>query len=305
MRFFLTFFTLIFSIASFAQTELKVYTYGLLAGKDGMAQRWATDFEQQCDCKISILSVDSSSAQLIQRVKLDAKAADIIIGVEADYMELARDMVQPHRLGTQDYVFDWQDPDFLAFDYGWLSLMGRRGEDMPKSFADLTANPDIKVIMEQPQTSGFGYWFHSVYGDETKQQWEKLQANILTLTPSWSDAYSLFLRGEGDLVLTYTTSPAYHKEFEQSNAYMSAIFDEGHYLQIETMAMLKTSQNQELAREFLQYILSSDAQTHTPLYNFMLPVIDVPLPDSFQNLETPKSSLPKVPVDAKILDIYR
>jgi thiamine transport system substrate-binding protein len=32
----------------------------------------------------------------------------------------------------------------------------------------------------------------------------------VTVTPGWSEAYGLFLEGEADMVLSYTTSPAYH-----------------------------------------------------------------------------------------------
>ncbi len=32
----------------------------------------------------------------------------------------------------------------------------------------------------------------------------------VTVTKGWSEAYGLFLKGESDPVLSYTTSPAYH-----------------------------------------------------------------------------------------------
>jgi hypothetical protein len=35
----------------------------------------------------------------------------------------------------------------------------------------------------------------------------------VTVTKGWSEAYGLFLKGESDLVLSYTTSPAYHMIF--------------------------------------------------------------------------------------------
>ena len=42
-----------------------------------------------------------------------------------------------------------------------------------------------------------------------------LADNIVTVTPGWSEAYGLFLDGEADAVLSYTTSPAYHLIAEQ------------------------------------------------------------------------------------------
>jgi ABC-type thiamine transport system, periplasmic component len=49
-----------------------------------------------------------------------------------------------------------------------------------------------------------------VYGDKAPEAWQKLAAKTVTVTKGWSEAYGLFLKGESDLVLSYTTSPAYH-----------------------------------------------------------------------------------------------
>ncbi len=305
MRKLLTIAALLLSMSAAAQKELKIYAYGLLTDDEGLVNIWAKEFEKRCDCKITLIASNASSSQLIQRIRMDPKGGDIVMGIEADYIEQARDLVTHHKISTPDYPFDWQDPEFLAFDYGWLSFIGKNGETLPSSFAQLLENPEIKIILENPRTSGFGYWLHGIYGDQTKEKWKRLQKNIRTITPSWSDAYSLFLKDEGNLVMSYITSPAYHKEFENSEDYIAAIFDEGHYLQIETMALLKTSKNPELARDFFRYVLSKDAQKEVALRNFMLPVADVKLPQSFQWLKLPEKSIKKQPSDPKILEIFR
>jgi thiamine transport system substrate-binding protein len=56
------------------------------------------------------------------------------------------------------------------------------------------------------------------------------------VTKGWSEAYGLFLKGESDLVLSYTTSPAYHMIEEKKDHYAAANFAEGHYLQVEVAA---------------------------------------------------------------------
>ena len=50
----------------------------------------------------------------------------------------------------------------------------------------------------------------SVYGDKAPEAWAKLKDRVLTVTPGWSEAYGLFTKGEAPMVLSYTTSPAYH-----------------------------------------------------------------------------------------------
>ena len=48
--------------------------------------------------------------------------------------------------------------------------------------------------------------------------WRKLKPRILTVSKSWDEAYGLFLKGEAPLVLSYTTSPAYHIIEEKKTA---------------------------------------------------------------------------------------
>ena len=59
----------------------------------------------------------------------------------------------------------------------------------------------------------------AVYGDKAARGLdEALEARILTITPGWSEAYALFTKGEAPMVLSYTTSPAYHVIAENSDA---------------------------------------------------------------------------------------
>ena len=73
------------------------------------------------------------------------------------------------------------------------------------------ARPDIKVIYQDPRTStpgqGLMLWMKSVYGDEAPTAWAHLAKKTVTVTKGWSEAYGMFLDGEADMVLSYTTSP--------------------------------------------------------------------------------------------------
>ena len=46
----------------------------------------------------------------------------------------------------------------------------------------------------------------------------------MTVTPGWSEAYGLFTSGEADMVLSFTTSPAYHIIAEGDETKAAAIF---------------------------------------------------------------------------------
>ena len=57
---------------------------------------------------------------------------------------------------------------------------------------------------------GLAKWINQIYKDEASNFWNEIQDQIVITSKSWSDGYGLFLEGESDLVLSYTTSPAYH-----------------------------------------------------------------------------------------------
>ncbi|MCP6576788.1 thiamine ABC transporter substrate-binding protein, partial [Klebsiella pneumoniae] len=68
-----------------------------------------------------------------------------------------------------------------------------------------------RVIYEDQRTStpglGLLLWMQKGYGDQAPEAWQKLAAKTVTVTKGWSEAYGLLLKGESDLVLSYTTSP--------------------------------------------------------------------------------------------------
>ena len=95
------------------------------------------------------------------------------------------------------------------------------------------------------------------------------------------------------MVLSYTTSPAYHLIAEEDASKSSASFDEGHYLQVEVAAVTKSSDQPELARQFLDFMVSDTFQTIIPTTNWMYPAATpaAGLPDGFETLTTPDKAL--------------
>lgn len=117
----------------------------------------------------------------------------------------------------------------------------------------------------------------------------------MTVTKGWSEAYGLFLKGESDLVLSYTTSPAYHIIEEKKDNYAAANFSEGHYLQVEVAARTVASKQPELAEKFLKFMVSPAFQNAIPTGNWMYPVADVALPAGFESLAKPATTLEFTP----------
>src|SRR3546814_4704416 len=68
------------------------------------------------------------------------------------------------------------------------------------------------VCSSDLSTPGLGLllWVRAVYGDDAPEAWARLARKTVTTTKGWSEAYGLFLEGEAPMVLSYSTSTAYH-----------------------------------------------------------------------------------------------
>ena len=95
------------------------------------------------------------------------------------------------------------------------------------------------------------------------------------------------------MVLSYSTSPAYHIGVEKKNNYKAAPFAEGHYLHVELAGMTRMAKDPELARRFLSFMLSEPFQSAIPEGNWMYPVVTPAsgLPPSFADLIKPTKAL--------------
>ncbi len=77
---------------------------------------------------------------------------------------------------------------------------------------------------------------------------------MLTVTPDWDQAYALFTKGEAPMVLSYTTSPAYHMLEEKTDRYQAAKFSDGQYIEIEVAGMTRKGAQNPLAKQFLSFM---------------------------------------------------
>ena len=179
---------------------------------------------------------------------------------------------------------------------------------MPGSFKELAAaKDDLKIVIEDPRSStpglGLLMWIKAAYGDQAAGIWQDLSPHILTVTKGWSQAYGMFLKGEADMVLSYTTSPSYHLIAEKDDSKAAARFKEGHYMQIEVAGKLAASQNPALANQFLDFMMSDAFQSIIPTTNWMYPAFTPAdgLPQGFETAIPPKDALLFAPDKAEAM----
>ncbi|MDO9526331.1 MAG: thiamine ABC transporter substrate binding subunit [Gemmobacter sp.] len=294
-----------------AQTPvLTVLAYDSFVSDWGPGPGVEKAFEAQCGCDLRLIGAGDGAA-LLARARLEGGRgeADIVLGLDTNLTAMATEtgLFVPHGVtGTLDLPIAWDDPVFLPFDWSWFAFVHDRTlvPTPPKSFREL-ADSDLKIVIQDPRSStpglGLLMWIKAAYGDASKQIWTDLADNILTVTPGWSEAYDLFLQGEADMVLSYTTSPAYHLIAENDDSKAAAAFDEGHYMQIEVAGVLASSKNPELAQQFMAFMLTDAFQSVIPETNWMYPAKtpEAGLPAGFDTLVKPAISLLLTPSEAE------
>ncbi len=272
---------------------LTVYTYDSFAAEWGPGPALKAGFEAICDCTLTYVAAqDAISA--FRRIQLEGSTtkADVVVGLDNFIAGDARasGLFAAHGLDLSGLTLPggWSDPDFVPFDYGYFAFVYNTEtvSAPPASFEELIALPDsFKIVVMDPRSStpglGLVVWIKQAYGDRAAEIWSGLKPHILTMTRGWSEGYGLFLDGEADMALSYTTSPAYHALSENDSRYAAAIFSEGHVAQIEVAGILESSPDQDLARQFLAYLASPEGQQAIPQTNWMFPVVDLDLPDPF------------------------
>jgi thiamine transport system substrate-binding protein len=295
------------SFATLAQAKetLTIYTYESFVSEWGPGAKIKESFEKTCDCTLEWVGLGDGVAAL-NRLKLEGAntKADVVLGLDTS---LSAEAVATGLFGKHGVDKSlaktpqaWTDDYFMPFDYAHFAVIydTEKMKVPPKSLDELVnGDPTQKIVLEDPRSStpglGFLLWMKSVYGDKAADAWKKLQPRVLTFTPGWSEAYGLFTKGEVPMVLSYTTSPAYHEVAENTSRYQAAPFSEGHYLQIEVAGLIEASPKKALAQKFLNFMMTPAFQDFIPTNNWMLPAgtTKEPLPDAFSKIVVPTKTL--------------
>lgn len=300
---FLGLFSVSFVSMAAEKPVLTIYTYDSFTSEYGPGPAVKAAFEKTCNCELQfVAAVDGVT--LLNKIKTEGASspADIVLGLDNNLLQAAVDtgLFAPSNVNLQkiNMPFGWSTNLFVPYDYGFFSFVydKNRTTDLPKSLEELVySDKPWKVIYQDPRTStpglGLLLWMQKVFDDKAADAWQHLAKKTVTVTKGWSEAYELFLKGESDFVLSYTTSPAYHIHEEKKDNYAALDLAEGHYVQIEVAGKLAASKHPELADKFMQFILTPEFQTIIPVTNWMYPVIDVQVPEAFHNLPLPQDVL--------------
>jgi len=312
-------FALLFSCTPKDTDSLIIYTYDSFAGEWGPGPVVFPAFEKATGIDVEVIALGDAGQVLARLIdEKDAPRADVIIGIDGNLLPkaLASGVLQRYRPDAHASVPPElvMDPQWHVTPYDWGSFAIMWDSEKlplpPSSLADLT-KPEFsqKLILMDPRTStpglGFLLWTQAVFDGDLADYWNRLKPSILTMSPGWDTGYGLFTAGEAPLVVSYTTSAAYHAEYEVPGRYKALEFPEGHLIQIEGAAVVAKTRHTEAARKFLDYMLSEEFQAALPLTNWMYPVLPtIKLPASYVHSPKPDKilTIPAARLSSEMID---
>ena len=266
---------ILITISSISAKEvLVVGTYDSFSAEWGPGPVIETEFEKNCNCDVQYVST-SQAGTLANEIFLKDK--DVILGVEM-------------------HEFDYTSENWNIYDYGYFSFIYNEEilKDIPNSFEELINQTNLKIVVQDPRTSPVGLgllrWMKLTHPDNFPTILKKFNNNVLTYTPGWSEAYGIFLEGKADLVLSYSTSPFYHQEYEDEYKYKAIEFTDGHLVTKEIVYVRPDSEKQNLGKEFIEFMMRDNIQKIIAQMNIMYPARenDNNIPDRMRKLKKPK-----------------
>jgi thiamine transport system substrate-binding protein len=271
-----------------------VATYESFVDGDDPAGPWLKEaFEADHDATIEYRVPESGISQYIQRARQGADIeADMYVGLNVD--ELIRldeeldtalfDGVDGELEGSDRVLDELRfDPDGRAvpYDTGYISLVYDESEVEPEAFADLTAERNRgNLIAQNAQQSdpgrAFLLWTINEFGEDGYlDYWADLQDNEVRILGSWSDAYNAYLSEEAPMVVSYSTDQVFaSQETDDLTRHQIGFLNDQGYANPEGMARFADADDPEAAADFMEFMLTSEAQGEIAVRNVQFPAVD-------------------------------
>lgn len=285
--------------------ELTVYTYDVFP--QALTDVVDSHFQEEYGVEVTWERF-ADTGQLFNQVYLQRNdpGADVVIGLDNTYLGriYESELFEPYEPANmelrEDFLLVDDEYRVVPFDYGFITLNydSRSLSDPPETWEELTSEEyRDSIVLMNPATASPGRNFLLLsiaeFGpEEFTEYWERLEPNILTVTSTWSEGYGLYTQGEAPIVLSYSTSPAYHIAYEDVTRYKALYLDGSAYAQIEVAGITNGAENRINAERFIDFMLSPAFQSEIALNQIMYPVHpDVELPESFRELPQPENTV--------------
>ncbi|MFC6768435.1 thiamine ABC transporter substrate-binding protein [Natrinema soli] len=278
---------------------LRIATYETMVNGTNPAGTWLKEaFEaEHSDAELEWIVPNDGLNQYITREQQNADYdVDIYFGLNVDDLVRIDDNLETGSLlreldidrldnaGRIRDELDMGDPHgrALTYDTGYICLVyDETIVSEPETLDDLTAPAyEDELLAQNAQQSDPGRAFLLWTIDANSEDgyidyWRKLETNGARILADWSESYSgAYMEGERSIVVSYSTDQVYANEYDYDMSRHQVAFpnDQG-YANPEGMGIFEGATDVDLAYDFLDFALSSEAQAEIAQRNVQFPAV--------------------------------
>jgi thiamine transport system substrate-binding protein len=274
---------------------LTVATYSSFTGEDTAGNWLKSAFEaEHSGATVEFVTPENGVNQYIQRAKQGAPIdADVYVGLNtSDLVRVSQELDEtlfPTIADSLDRADTAKeelrvDPDGRAipYDTGYISLVYNEDEvDEPRTFESLLESRyEGDLIAQNAQQSdpgqAFLLWSIITQGEDGYlDYWEQLLDNGVKVLSDWEPAYQAYMDGEAPMVVSYSTDQVFYHgpDVNMAKHQIGFLNDQG-YANPETMALFADSENADLGRQFMNFMLTERAQSKIAVKNVQFPAVE-------------------------------
>jgi len=275
--------------------RLTVAAYSSFTG-EGTAGNWLKSaFESENpETTVAFQTTESGVNEFIQRRSEEAPIdADLFVGLNTGELVRADQQLEDSLFAATSGRIDGiervkSDLDFdpdgrvVPYDTGYISLVYDEDEvDEPATFDSLLEPQYQNVLLTQNAEGSdpgraFLLWTIAENGpDGYLDYWSQLTDNGVQILSDWGTAYEAYQNEEAPMVVSYSTDQVYYNgdDVDTSRHQVGFLNDQG-YANPEGMAQFADADNPELAREFMSFMLSEEAQAEIATRNVQFPAVE-------------------------------
>lgn len=244
-------------------------------------------FEARNDCEIVIEMMDEPGDILkLLEEKKDSIDVDVVCGIPSSLLESVNGLelfteveLSNRKFVDEKFYFD-KENHFVPYAFSYLGF-AFNGNQIPEPPVNLGELQDDRwnnmIIMPNPVSTGIGramlHLSAAKFGKNGfRYLWNGIQKNFVIYTESYDAAYRRLLAEEGYMMPALITHLRYHNQNSDSRNIRSVLFKEGTLRYTENAGICAESNNEILAKKFLEYLLSSEFQRRMWLHKWMYPV---------------------------------
>ncbi|WP_136718507.1 thiamine ABC transporter substrate-binding protein [Halorientalis salina] len=274
---------------------LTIATYSSFTGEDTAGAWLKSAFEEEhSDATVEFTTPENGFNQFIQRKQQGAPiGADMYVGLNTGELVRADEQLDEDLFRSFEGTIEGSegvkeslriDPDgrVLPYDTGYISLVYDEDEvENPGSF-DALLEPEYEdaLITQNAQQSDPGRAFllwsiHEQGPDSYLDYWEGLLDNGVQVISDWEPAYQAYTNEEAPMVVSYSTDQVFYHgpDVDMSRHQVGFLNDQG-YANPEAMGVFADTDQSELARQFMEFVLSERAQAEIAVRNVQFPAIE-------------------------------